>query len=267
VAGDFGRAPGLSGSASLYSVTNSKSTVMSAPDDSLAAGLSPLELHAISWLDGFYQLEHLLIARRWTRWLSPAPSAALQFAALTHDAERFFPGGPSSTPQNGFSDADYLFVHSTRSADIVENWLRENAAASDEGFIRRVRALILRHEIGGDAEEDILQAADSLSFIESFDWLVVEWVQNGHFTVPEAQAKLDWMVERIRIPTAVRAALPLYVRATAALQSAQSSGMDTASRRRRAAKAEGLIGKLPALDDRAPVSAKAASEGGCPGNR
>lgn len=214
---------------------------MSAPDNSLAAGLSPLELKAIAWLDGFYQLEHLLVARRWTRCLSSAPSAALQFAALTHDAERFFPGGPSSTPQNGFSDADYLFVHSIRSADIVENWLRQSETASDEGFIRRVRALILRHEIGGDGEEDILQAADSLSFLESFDWLVVEWVRDGHYTVTEAQSKLDWMVERIRIPSAVRAALPLYMRATAALQTARDSKMDLASRRLAASRAATLI--------------------------
>jgi|GEM_PF-5892666 hypothetical protein len=56
-------------------------------DDSL----STLELAALDWLDGFYQLEHLLDARAWTiRLTDGAASPELKFAALVHDAERFF---------------------------------------------------------------------------------------------------------------------------------------------------------------------------------
>ena len=78
-----------------------------------------LELAALDWLDGFYQLEHLLAARDWAIQLAGKASFELKFAALTHDAERFFPGGPSGTPQGGFDNPDYLFAHSIRSADIV----------------------------------------------------------------------------------------------------------------------------------------------------
>ena len=122
------------------------------------AGLSPLEDDAMQWLDGFYQLEHLIATRMWAVKLCPEASPELKFAALTHDAERFFPGGPSSTPTDGFDDPDYLFAHSTRSANIVEEWLRSRAPAPDEAFIRRVRRLILRHEIGGGWEADFVQA-------------------------------------------------------------------------------------------------------------
>ena len=125
------------------------------------AGLSPLEDDAMAWLDGFYQLEHLIATRMWAVKICPEASPEVKFAALTHDAERFFPGGPSSTPSNGFDDPDYLFAHSTRSANIVEEWLRSRTPAPDEAFIRRVRRLILRHEIGGGWEADFVQAADS----------------------------------------------------------------------------------------------------------
>ena len=72
-----------------------------------ASSFSPLELAALDWLDGFYQLEHLLCAREWGIKLFPSASSELKFAALVHDAERFFPGGPSSMPTDGFDNADY----------------------------------------------------------------------------------------------------------------------------------------------------------------
>ena len=85
----------------------------------------------MQWLDGFYQLEHLIATRMWAIKICPEASPEVQFAALVHDAERFFPGGPSSTPSNGFDDPDYLFAHSTRSADIVEEWLRNRSPAAN----------------------------------------------------------------------------------------------------------------------------------------
>lgn len=205
------------------------------------AVLTPLERDAIAWLDGFYQLEHLLSARAWTIRLMPQASDALRFAALVHDAERFFPGGPSGTPQGGFDNPDYLFAHSIRSADIVEAWLTERTPQPDDAFVRRVRALILRHEIGGDPEEDVLQAADSLAFLDSFDWLVVDWVRSGNYDVAGALTKLDWMMARIRVPVAMRAALPIYAATVRALEAAHATTIDVAARRREASDARRLI--------------------------
>jgi hypothetical protein len=202
---------------------------------------SPLESAAIDWLNGFYQLEHLLSTRYWVTILAPAASPALKFAALVHDAERFFPGGPSGDARAGFDDCDYLFAHSIRSADIVEAWLRGPAKTQDETFIRHVRKLILRHEIGGNSEEDILQAADSLAFLDVFDWLIAQWVRNGLFSPDQAREKLDWSVERIRPPTARRLAMPLYAQITKALDPANP--IDIAGRKAEASDRKRLIGK------------------------
>lgn len=205
--------------------------------------LTALERAALEWLDGFYQLEHLLAARQWAiRLTGSGASEELRFAALVHDAERFFPGGPSDTPQDGFDNPDYLFAHSKRSADIVDSWLAMRPVPPDPAFSQRVRALILRHEIGGDPEEDVMQAADSLAFLSAFDWLVVHWVQAGHYTVARAREKLDWMMSRIRVQQATRLALPIYAGIVAALEGPQV-GIDLVRRRQLASDRRLLLGE------------------------
>lgn len=218
-------------------------------DDSLDA----LELAALDWLDGFYQLEHLLDARTWTiRLTAGAASPELKFAALVHDAERFFPGGPPNTPKDGFDNPDYLFAHSLRSADIVDDWLDSRPETPDPFFRERVRAIILRHELGGNPEEDIMQAADSLSFLATFDWLVASWVAEGHYDVPGVMEKLDWMLTRIRLPLALEWALPYYARIVSSLDKALPSPQATAARRKLAGDKALLIGSVGG--DRSGVS-------------
>ena len=209
----------------------------------LSSPLNGLELRAVQWLDGFYSLEHLLCTRAWVIRLLPSASEELKFAALTHDAERHFPGGPSSTPNRGFDDPDYLFAHSSRSADVVEAWFLQQREQSSGEFLAKVRKFILRHEIGGNSDEDLLQAADSLSFLETFDWLVVDWVRKGHYTMAGAMEKLDWSVERIRSPTAQRLALPLYRNIVEALKSSSPPETDMQERRSRASSLKLLLHK------------------------
>jgi len=204
---------------------------------------SELELAAIEWLDGFYQLEHLLSTRAWTIRLVPTASAELKFAALVHDAERFFPGGPSGTPDTAFDDPDYLFAHSIRSADIVEAWLRRQPSVPD-AFVRRVRQLVLRHEIGGNMEEDILQAADSLSWFDTLDWLAYEWSASGTLSHAKVCDKLDWMLTRIRPPIAMQNALGIYRQAIASLEGRNDvADMDLHERRRIAGSMQILLGR------------------------
>ncbi len=216
------------------------------------AAFSPLEDAAVTWLDGFYSLEHLVATRMWAMKICPEASPEIKFAALVHDAERHFPGGPSSTPSNGFDDPDYLFAHSTRSADFVEAWLRERSPPPDEAFIRNVRRLVLRHEIGGGWDADFVQAADSLSFLETLDWLTVDWVRSGRYSIAEAREKLDFTVERIRPSIAIAAALPLYESAVRALEAAQDTTMDLAQRRKMASSRRFLMG-LPLDPDLDPA--------------
>jgi hypothetical protein len=218
------------------------------------AGLSSMEMAAVEWLDGFYSLEHLLCARMWVMKLCPEAPLEVRFAALVHDSERHFPGGPSSTPSNGFDDPDYLFAHSTRSADFVEEWLRNRSPALDDGFIQRVRRLVLRHEIGGGWDADFVQAADSLSFLETLDWLTVDWVRSGRYTIEQAREKLDFTVERIRPSVAIAAALPLYERAVRALESAHNTTIDLQKRREIASSRRLLLGlPLGPEESEAPI--------------
>ena len=85
---------------------------------------TPLEARASEWIAPFSQAEHLVRARDWVLELAPGASPELRFAALTHDIERHFPGGPQQDfATDEWDDPDYLFAHSTRSADIVQEWL------------------------------------------------------------------------------------------------------------------------------------------------
>src|SRR5690606_25848035 len=201
-----------------------------------------LELAAIDWLNGFYQLEHLLSTRAWTVRLVPTASAELKFAALVHDIERFFPGGPSGTPDTAFDDPDYLFAHSIRSADITEAWLKKQPGVS-EAFTLRVRQLVLRHEIGGNMEEDILQAADSLSWFDTLDWLAYDWASSGKLSHGKVCDKLDWMLTRIRPTVAMENALGIYRDAIASLEGRNDvAQMNLAERRRIAGSKTVLLG-------------------------
>jgi hypothetical protein len=173
--------------------------------------LTALELRALEWLDGFYELEHLLATRKWAIKLRPHASLELRLAALVHDAERHFPGGPTSTPHR-FDDPSYLFAHSIRSAEVVDSFLVGTKGVDDE-FRYRVRCLVLRHEVGGDAEADILQAADSLSFLETLRWLTVQWVRTGRYTAEAAKGKHSYMLKRMRPPEAFTFGLSLYEQA------------------------------------------------------
>jgi len=108
-----------------------------------------------------------------------------------------------------------VLEHSIRSARLVRRWLEQQGAAPE--LITDVERLILHHELGGDREADLLQAADSLSFLEVNAPRVQSWIDEGRCDVAEFQAKLDWMRDRIRVAAARSAAQALHAQATAAL--------------------------------------------------
>lgn len=186
--------------------------------------MTALEFKALEWLDGFYELEHLLATRLWAIKLRPQASPELRLAALVHDAERYFPGGPTNTPSR-FDDPSYLFAHSIRSAEFVDSFLAETPGVDDE-FRYQVRCLVLRHEVGGGTEADVLQAADSLSFLETLPWLTAEWVQTGRYPVNMAMAKHHYMLTRMRQPEALEYGLPLYEQAVSQLRNAAAVQLD-----------------------------------------
>jgi hypothetical protein len=154
--------------------------------------------------------------RDWLLELAPDAREALVLAALTHDIERHFPGGPVQDFASGrWDDPAYNDAHAERSAEIVAAWLREQGAAG--ALIRDVRALVRRHEFGGDPDADLLQAADSLSFLETLADVAAGWVRTGQASADQAKAKLRWMLERIRVERARGPARPLYEGAVSAV--------------------------------------------------
>ncbi len=172
---------------------------------------------ARTWISAYWNAEHLRRTLDWLLELEPGASEALQLASLTHDMERFFPGGPQFDPATMIpGEPEYTRAHSERSAQIVAEWIREQGA--DEELTREVARLIEQHETGGDAAANLLQAADSLSFLEVNADLVVAWAETGRCSVERATQQHEWMFERIRPKHARQLAEPLFTSAVKRLE-------------------------------------------------
>ncbi len=178
-----------------------------------------LEERALQWIEPYWNARHLERTRDWAVGLEADIGAAVQLAALTHDMERHFPGGPSpNLSVEPEQDLEYRRLHSERSAAIVSEWLRGEGAGA--GLVTEIERLILAHEIGGAPDEDLLQAADSLSFLETNAELVAGWFTSGRCSRDRARAQLRWMFERIRLGPARELARPLYEEAIAVVKRA-----------------------------------------------
>jgi len=185
-----------------------------AGDDALT-----LEERADSWIEPYWNAHHLVRTRDWLLELDPAAGESLRLAALTHDMERHFPGGPSNDLSHEPEDElEYRRLHSERSARIVAEWLRGEGAGP--ALVAEVERLIAAHETGGAADEDLVQAADSLSFLETNAELVAGWYTSGRCSRDRAKAQHRWMFERIRLERARELARPLYEEAIAVVDRA-----------------------------------------------
>lgn len=173
---------------------------------------SALIERAEAWIAPYWNANHLVRTRDWLLELDPVASEGLQLAALTHDIERHFPGGtqfdPGTMPPH---DERYRKAHCERSARIVGEWLREEGASAD--LVAEVERLILLHETGGDPDADLLQAADSISFLETNGEFVLNWYTTGRCGPERAKAQHERMYERVRLETARELARPYYERA------------------------------------------------------
>jgi len=156
----------------------------------------PLERAALEWIASYWNAQHLVRTRDWLLELDPEAGLELRLAALTHDIERNFPGGPAPDPAN----PDYGRLHSERSARIVGEWLASEQAP--EELATAVARLVAAHEVGGWREADLLQAADSLSFLEVNATRPAAWVRDGRCSPAEARARLREMGDRIAVDEA-----------------------------------------------------------------
>jgi hypothetical protein len=151
--------------------------------------------------------------------VDPEAPEHLVLAALMHDLERSIPGGPALDMANvPWDDVDYNTVHTERSAAVVATWLTERGAPPE--LVVAVQQPIREHEFGGSPAGDLMQAADSISFLEANGELVAGWALRGMCSAAKAEEKLRWMYERIRLERARPLAEPYLRRSLAHLRQA-----------------------------------------------
>jgi N-formylmaleamate deformylase len=166
------------------------------------------------WTTDYYDREHLLRAGDWMLRLAPDAPEYLIIAALTHDLERSVPGGPVLDRVNmSWDDREYNRAHCDRSAQVVSRWLEDQGASAE--FVDGVAQPIREHEFGGSPEGDLMQAADSISFLECNGRLVAGWVTTGAVTYEKGLEKLCWMRDRVRFRPARDDARRCYALAVA----------------------------------------------------
>jgi hypothetical protein len=168
-----------------------------------------VEALAAEWVRPYDQVEHLLRARDWLVHLNPAATVEMRLAAMTHDIERLFPGGPRLDHATMEWDSPfYLYPHSLRSAEAVGVWLGGLGPVAAQVRLSEVRRLVGLHEVGGLRGADDVQAGDSLSFLETLAGLTRDWVLSGACSRAKAVEKLQYMADRVRTPLAAELAGP-----------------------------------------------------------
>jgi hypothetical protein len=161
-----------------------------------------LRIHtaALEWIRPYYDGEHLARARDWLLALEPETPEPLVVAAMLHDMERSIPGGPVfDMKTQRWDDVDYNRAHCERSAAVVAGWLQ--GLGAPRHFVEAMLP-IREHELGGSPEGDLLQAADSLSWLEVNARVAAGWVERGACDTAKAREKLRWMSERVRLERA-----------------------------------------------------------------
>jgi hypothetical protein len=184
-----------------------------------------LREQAFVWLEPYYDGRHLTRAADWMLVIAPGAPEHLVLAALTHDLERSVPGGPVLDKASmAWDDLAYNTAHTHRSAEVVSGWLRDHGAPA--AFVQGVQQPIREHEFGGSPEGDLMQAADSISFLETNGELVSTWAVRGECSAEKSEEKLRWMYERIRLARARPWALPYLERSLDQLRRATAAVSD-----------------------------------------
>lgn len=182
--------------------------------------MTPLVDRALAWVDEVHpHPRHLARTLDWLLVLEPDAGEGLRIAAVVHDIERAFPSDDDRYDPLADPDGDaYNEWHQQRCARIAREWLRDQDAPDE--LVREVGDLVAVHESGGWPEADLLQAADSLSFLEVQVDLFLRMVASGRLPHDRAVDKLRFMHERIRVARARELAAPLLDAALARFDAA-----------------------------------------------
>lgn len=147
-----------------------------------------------------HEVSHSLSTVSWLFRLAKRPPLVVQIAALCHDLDRYFKRHRVVRAPHESYDA-YKLLHTKRSAELAAAILQR--LHYTRKTINAVRACIIGHEQGGGSlAQQLLTAADSLSFFENniIDYIaqaetverVVHKIQFMYFRVsPHIQAMID----------------------------------------------------------------------------
>jgi hypothetical protein len=171
--------------------------------------MTALLAKARAWVEEIHpHALHLLRTETWLLELDGDAGEALRLAAVLHDIERAFPDADAGWDSaRDWDSPAYNRWHQDRCARIASGWLSEQGAP--DSLVAEADALIRVHEEGGWREADLLQAADSLSFIETMTPLIRDWITDARTTPESALAKLEHMYERVQVPQARELGRPL----------------------------------------------------------
>ena len=156
-----------------------------------------------------HELPHLKRTLYWVLQLNPDADEAMQIAAYAHDIERAFREKTDHELKHlSFKDPFFLKDHPEKGAEIIGNLLSQNGAPST--LVDRVKMLISAHEVGGNDDQNILQSADTISFLEDqgkVDRFIARTKDQGKEIIKE---KFQWMYERAQLPAAKKIVEPFY---------------------------------------------------------
>lgn len=143
----------------------------------------------------------------WLKCLKPEADEAFLIAAFGHDIERASRMHKENMGRTkGFKDQAGLTYHQEKGAEMLGEFLQKNGA--DIATVERVKHLVSNHEVGGDADQNLLKDVDSLSFVENNKQIFLSRFDKlGYSAIKE---KFDWMFNRISDPRAKEIAKPFY---------------------------------------------------------
>ncbi|MCU0680447.1 MAG: DUF4202 domain-containing protein [Planctomycetes bacterium] len=167
---------------------------------------------------------HLERTVYWLKELKPDANELMQIAALSHDIERAFRDknyDKVSANDKGYQSDEHLSHHQQKGAEIMAQFLKEQGAS--EEVINKVYSLILKHEVGGDEDQNLIKDADSLSFLENnIEIFLTEQIKKMGYE--KVLNKFNWMFERITNIKARKIAQPWYDEAIKKLKFLNENG-------------------------------------------
>lgn len=145
------------------------------------------------------------------------PDGKMRLAAVLHDIERAFE--PDEVPPDRTDPISSVYTawHQERSARVAADWLESQDPPAPPAVVGEVRRLVRVHEDGGDPGADLLQAADSIAFLEIQVDLFLGMVREERLSRAAAERKFRWMFDRVRVPRAREIAAPMLAVALARL--------------------------------------------------